>query len=317
LPWVWDGYIAKGFSALLTGLWKAGKTTLLARLIRALERGGEVATAVVAGRVLVVSEESALLWAQRRDELGIGDHASFLCRPLKARPDYPEWLCFVNHLAELAQRDHYDLVIFDTISAFMPVRDENDAAQVLRALAPLVAIMEAGAGLLLVHHPRKGDADEGQASRGSGALPGWVDCIVELRRFDRKDRQDRRRTLTAYSRFDQTPAEVVVELAADGYYRAVGSKADATRADRLVVVRDLLPTQGPGLTADEIRQLWPEGEDGLPKPSKRTLERDLRDAPGIGRSGAGTKGDPFRFSTATPQEAGLSGIESNGEQKTG
>ena len=67
VPWIWDGFIAEGSTTLLVGLYKAGKTTLLAHLLKAMESGGEVACPVVGGRALVVSEEGVTLWAKRRD----------------------------------------------------------------------------------------------------------------------------------------------------------------------------------------------------------------------------------------------------------
>src|SRR5262249_38726738 len=152
--------------------------------------------------------------------------------------------------------------------------DENDAARVLAALSPLHRITAAGAALLLVHHPRKGDASEFQAARGSGALSGFVDVIVELRRLNPGDHRDRRRVLTAISRFDETPPEAVIELTEDGY-RTVGSKADARRADRLHVIGAHLPNDPPGATPEEIKAGWPAG--GIPEPSIRTLRRDLAD----------------------------------------
>jgi hypothetical protein len=33
--WVWDGVLARGDVSLLTGVWKSGKTTLLAGLLHA------------------------------------------------------------------------------------------------------------------------------------------------------------------------------------------------------------------------------------------------------------------------------------------
>lgn len=83
---------------------------------------------------------------------------------------------------------------------------------------------EAGGTVLIIHHPRKGDAAEGQACRGSGSLPGFVDVIVELRRFQPDMSDDPRRNINRISRFDETPKEIVVELDATGY-RVVGSRA--------------------------------------------------------------------------------------------
>jgi hypothetical protein len=295
IPWAWYGYWAVGFLTLLVGLWKAGKTTLLAHLLRLLDDGGDLAGIVKPGRVLVVSEEGKGLWARRRDELGIGDHVEVMSRPLMGRPSYAEWLVFVEHLVGLVKARGFAAVVFDTISSVWPVEKENDASAVIAALMPLHRLCEAGVAVLLIHHPRKGDGTEGQASRGSGALTGFVDIIMELRRYAPEDSEDRRRTLTAYSRFSETPTEAVIELT-DAGYQKVGTKIDAKRADRLEVIGDLLPKAAPGMTAEELRPLWPT--DGPPKPSLRTLRVDLKRGIQLGLwrpTGKGAKGDPLRY----------------------
>src|SRR5581483_4031764 len=50
------------------------------------------------------------------------------------------------------------------------------------ALRPVRALASAGPGVLLLHHPRKGSALGGQGARGAGALPAFVDVLVEMQR---------------------------------------------------------------------------------------------------------------------------------------
>src|SRR5262249_10582283 len=133
-------------------------------------------------KVLVVSEEAETLWAARRDTLGIGDHVSFLLRPFRGRPDYSQWTEFLDHVGQCLEKEKVDLLIFDPLAALWPVVDENDAAGVQSALAPLHSLAD-GRGILLVHHPKKGDGQEATASRGSGALPAFADIVLEMRRF--------------------------------------------------------------------------------------------------------------------------------------
>jgi hypothetical protein len=304
IPWLWDGYLAVGFITLLTGLWKGGKTTLVAWLLRLLAEGGELAGAVKPARVLVVSEENNALWRRRRDELRIGDHVHLMPRPFHVRPKLSQWESFALHLAELVHTGGYTVVIVDTLPSFWPVVKENDASEVIAAMTPLRAVAETGAAVLVTHHPRKGDAAEAQASRGSGALTGFVDIIVELRRHDAGNREDRRRVLTGYSRFEETAPEAVIELGDDGY-RLVGTKADARQADRLAAIAELLPPDPPGITADELLSTWPD--TGPAKPGKRTLQLDLKAGAQAGRwaqLGTGTRNDSFRF-TAGDMGGGL------------
>jgi hypothetical protein len=217
-----------------------------------------------------------------------------------------------RYAGRLVEEEGYGLVVIDTFIAFAPVQNENDAAQMMEAVAPLQAITRAGAALLLVHHPRKGDATEGQASRGSGALPGFVDVIIELRRYDPENRDDTRRTLTTYSRFDESPPEQVVELREDGYH-VVGTKMDASHADRVAVITGLLPSEPPGMTSEEVYAAWEE-QSAISQPSKATVAADLKEGAEGGRwtrAGAGKRGDPFRhfLSSSSPSLSWKKGNE--------
>src|SRR5438132_1181593 len=37
IPWVWESYLARGFTTVFTGLWKSGKTTMTCHLLKALD----------------------------------------------------------------------------------------------------------------------------------------------------------------------------------------------------------------------------------------------------------------------------------------
>src|SRR5262249_34962624 len=158
----------------------------------------------------------ANLWIERRDKLRIRDNANFLIRPYTAKPDHARWRAFIAHLVNIVRGEGLGVVVMDTLPRFWPVEKENDASEVLSAIIPLQDLTATGAATLLLHHPRKSDGEEATAARGSGALAGFADVLVELRRFSPKDRKDRRRVLTAYSRYTATPDELVLELAANG-----------------------------------------------------------------------------------------------------
>jgi hypothetical protein len=319
---IWAAYIARGYVTLFTGLWKIGKSTLLARLLKAAEADGEFGgQAIIASRVLLITEESSRLWAERRDSLDIGDHVHVIARPFLARPDLPAWERFIGHVAAQTRQHQYDLIIFDSLPNLWPVRDENAAAEALAALMPLNALTELGPAVLLVAHPKKGDAGEGQATRGSGAVMGFVDVILEMRRYDAERREDCRRVLTSYSRFDDTPTELVLDYDPEQGYTATGSRADAREADRQDVLRDLLPETGTGKTVDEVRDEWPK-DASVPKPGRRTLARDLSAAARRGdlrEAGQGVKGDPYRYTLvvsdsipASPPPRGVAGKQGIG-----
>src|SRR5438067_11017322 len=82
VDWLWHGYLARGNLTLLTSLWKAGKTTLVAGLLRRLGDGGEfLGRECRPARAVVVSEESPEMWAGRLATMPVGAHARLMPRP--------------------------------------------------------------------------------------------------------------------------------------------------------------------------------------------------------------------------------------------
>jgi AAA domain/Primase C terminal 1 (PriCT-1) len=287
--WLWDGYLARGGTTLLTALWKAGKTTLLAHLLRALETGGAYCgRAAAACRVLYVTEEGESRWAERRDKLGLADHVEFLARPFVTKPDSPKWLRFLEHLGGLLAARRFDLLVMDTISNLWPVQDENNACQVQSSLMPLPHALGSTAALL-VHHPRKGDGQEATASRGSGALTAFCDTIIEMRRFTPGDRSDHRRVLTGYGRADDTPGEIVVELTDAGYVHR-GEREEVAAADLVPEVLDVLPLVPPGMTAGQAAGLLGQRAGRVAAAVTHAHESNL-----CRRTGAGTRGSPYMY----------------------
>src|SRR5262245_42719187 len=204
--WLWAGYLAHGNVTLLTSQWKSGgKTTLLSVLLARREAGGQLAgLAVTAGRTAVVSEESPVLWNERRRKLGFGPSAAFLCRPFRAKPTRAQWLELIDHLAGLGTSRGVDLAVIDPLAAFLPGRDEGNAGAMLDSLLPLRRLADVGMSVLLLHHPSKGSPLHGQAARGSGALEGAVDISLEMYTFKRASDADRRRIVYGYSRHEAT-----------------------------------------------------------------------------------------------------------------
>jgi KaiC/GvpD/RAD55 family RecA-like ATPase len=235
MDWHWYGYLAPGCVTLLTGRWKSGKTTLLSYFLRETIDGGTLATPVRANHAIIVSEESPGMWRRRRDELGLADNVGVYARLIKGQLPWEDWERLVDSLAEIVRSSEYRIVVFDNWATFNPAGDENDSMATKRALLPLHRICEEGASVLLIHHPRKGAAEFGQLSRGSGALPAFADILIEFSELHPEHRTDTRRVLKGVSRYDETPAEIVLELTDDGYHTD-GSRSDVKQTDRLRVV---------------------------------------------------------------------------------
>lgn len=107
----------------------------------------------------------------------------------------------MDHLSDLHAEHGIDLVVIDPLASFLPGRGESNAACMLETLGPLQHLANAGMSVLVMHHPRKGESSAGQAARGSGALAGYVDIIIEMTCADPSEPDDRRRRLQAWSRY--------------------------------------------------------------------------------------------------------------------
>jgi hypothetical protein len=297
VAWLWHGYLARESITLLTSLWKTGKTTLLSALLGRLRDGGLFAgRPLAAGRAAVVSEESLGMWQQRGQRLPLGSHVHFYCRPFRGSPTAEGWNTLIESIIRLHEKERLDLAVIDPLAAFLPVGWEGLAGNVLQALLPLQRLTEAGLSVLLLHHPRKGEPPLGQAARGSGALPGFADIVVEMKSLGRPESRDRRRRLVAFSRQEETPRDLVIELNAEGTdYIARGELADEEFTGIWPTLQDLLERVPGKLTREAILNQWPRPDN---KPDGvylwRVLERGLTQNI-LCRDGEGHKGKPFRY----------------------
>ncbi len=297
VSWLWDGYLAAGKMTLLTSQWKMGKTTLLSVLLAKMRAGGELAgRPVAAARAAVVTEEGADYWVERGRRLGLGPDLWLLCQPFRGKPTPAAWRGLIALLGRLRVEKGLDLVVIDPLAPFLPGRDENNAGVMLAALLPLKALTAAGVAVLVLHHPSKRPAPEGQAARGSGALSAHADVLIELRPDPHGGDADRRRRLTALSRFRATPRHAVIELNGAGTdYRWLGDVAEEAYRGSWEVLRTVLLGAAGKLTRQEILQDWPAVEV---KPDEKTLWRWLERAVAEGqvlRTGTGRRDSPFRY----------------------
>lgn len=295
--WIWHGYLGAGQVTLLTSEWKLGKSTLLSVLLSRMKTGGElVGLPVSAGKVVVVSEENPSKWYERGQALSFGDHLCWFCRPFLGRPQMEDWLALIEQISSLHTRHQVALVVIDPLANLTPMRSENDAGEMLKTLLPLQRLTAQGLSVLLLHHPRKGSVTMGQAARGSGALCGYVDIMIEMRRVSRRNLKDRRRRLLAYSRHEVTPRSRVIELTEDGTdYRSLGDSAELDFEHGWPILHDLLALAEGPLNRVEIHRGWP---DGQMRPAKLTLWRWLTRAVRerwILCDGTGSRKDPYRY----------------------
>lgn len=292
--WLWKGYVARSAVTLLTSQWKTGKTTLLSVLLDRFGSGGSLAGQTVQpARVIVLSEEPIDQWRGRHERFQAWPNVGLECRPFRTTPSAAQWHWLIDEMCRLREEQDVDLVVIDSLAMFLPRGSENNVDRMLDALRPLEKLTESGAGLLLLHHPKKGRSQSGQAARGSGALCSYADVLMEMHHVARNRLDDRRRRLLAWSRHDETPHELVLELADDGRdYRVLAAQDEEFEraSEQLVAVLRMTDRK---LTRREILAAWPDRqphEATLYRWLERSVERRL-----ILQEGTGRRNDPFRY----------------------
>ena len=140
------------------------------------------------------------------------------------------------------------LLIVDTWDKWTGLggEQENVAGAVNEAMAPLLDVAVERA-VLVSTHQRKAGGKHGEAVRGSNALAGAVDVLVELERM--KGADEDARVLYAVSRYVETPAEMGLRFTEDGYER--GETTEIRTADSRRRVLAALEKLGGG-TAKEV-----------------------------------------------------------------
>jgi hypothetical protein len=257
VAWLWEGLLAKGRITLLSAQAKAGKTTLLALLIREMASGGHLlGCEVQPGRVLVISEEAPDEWILRREQHEIGRHAYAVCLPFLGKPTIAQWQQLLSETLIVIGGERLDLIVFDTLSHLWPVLNENDNGEQQRAIMPARALTEAGACVLLVHHA----GAAGERVRGATELEGFVDQLAHMQLAEPLKPDSRARTLLVRGRLTGSPVKLRIELTPDGQdYQVIEGNLKPVRSELWATMETLVPDQPPGWTLQDFRGGWPIG----------------------------------------------------------
>jgi hypothetical protein len=308
--WAWDGYLAPGALTLLAGRPKVGESTLVFALLEALLKGQPfLGGATRPSGVLLLSEERQGTLAEKARRFGLGGSIDLLMRHEAAGV---EWSEVVRQAVERCHERGLGILVVDTWDKWTGLRGDNEksAGYTLEALEPLTQAAGEGLAVLIVAHQRKALGSYGEAVRGSNALTGGVDVVVELERPSADlGSEGTARVLHAVSRYAGTPEEQAAKLEGDRYIAcgSVGALRGAKERDRLL---DALE-HGGSMTADALSE-----ETGMAKATVHKRLRELAEESVLVRYGAGKRGDPYRWEFVSSRSDSL-GDETKVENSAG
>jgi hypothetical protein len=216
----------------------------------------------------------------------------------------------------MRRQEGFDLLMLDPLATLLPGHAESSPQHLLDCLLPLQQLAQQGPAVFLSHHTGKGKRPDGQAARGSSALAGFVDVMIEKSHFKRARSKDRRRRLCAYSRYTETPRHLVIELNAEGTDYLVRTDAGGgVLVSPWPEVIYILNNASDRLRQQTILEKWPDDRN---PPNRATLLRWLTRATQQGlirRAGSGHKGDAFRYWLAEHEPLLWPGDHASKEEK--
>ena len=164
-----DGYIVKGWSHLLAGWWRLGKTEFLAAVVAVWLRLGI--------KVMWITEEPDSLWADRADNIDeiyepVKCDNLTLVDAMSASP---------KALLKVAASGDNDVLIIDTVREVCRVTSMKDDDAIRSAVSPWLRVLRDGRRtLIFVHQHRKAAGEHGERVEGHVALPSMFDVVLEL-----------------------------------------------------------------------------------------------------------------------------------------
>jgi len=299
VEWLWEGYLARGSITLLTGVWKGGKTTLVAGLLRALVGDRFLDRICAAARALVVSEEEPSLWISRRQAIPIGPHVRLVSRPFPGRPTPEHWDELVREIEAERCTVALDVLVVDSLGVFLPGQCESDPGTLHALFQPLRRLADSGVGVLVLHHPKKRKSEVGRNARGGGTLLDMVDIALELSRHGSSAAETCQRKLIGRSCYPETPRTVIYEwMPGTAHFRTLPDVLPGRFRENWEMVRTVLARRASAATHREVRSEWPA--DRVPPSIAQLYEwlsRAVAEKLAV-RVGTGTKSDPYRFRLA-------------------
>jgi replicative DNA helicase/DNA-binding transcriptional ArsR family regulator len=273
IDWIWDGYIAKGSLILLAGSPKVGKSTFAYHMVNNVAKGVNFLGSPV-------SKTSVLILAMEEREQDVRRRLN----SLEAHSEEIQihfGLLSIERLDEVKRfvvSNNVGLILIDTLGKIWNVADENDAAQAEKAILPFLQLArETNAAVLLVHHLRKSQGNDGMDIRGSTALFASVDNAITLKRYSESKNERLIETIGRWDCFSE-----VISLNGNGYER-LGSKSEVKRSAQKRQILDCL-SDTPS-SPDDISKLIDLSPNVISAVLKRLYEEGE-----VNRTGLGVKG---------------------------
>jgi hypothetical protein len=291
IEWIVPGFVVKGGITELGAKVKAGKTTLILKLVRAVADGAEfLGKPTRKTPTVYLTEQPIVSFRQAMERAGLLGRDDFHVL-LHSDTRGMSWPEVVAHAVRECKRVGARLLVVDTLPQFARLKgdSENNSGDALAAMEPLLQAAADGIGIILVRHERKSGGDVGDSGRGSSAFAGAVDIVISLRRPEGNAKKTLR-VLQTLSRFSETPAELLVELT-DSCYISLGDPQEAAVKAAKDSILAVALTSEPD--AADLKQLMESAD--VPRATAQRAVKELVEEGTLIKLGEGKRGKPFKY----------------------
>jgi hypothetical protein len=300
VEWVCKPWLALEAITVLDGAPKsAGKTTfalaMCATILRGEEFLGEPTTKTA---IVYLTEEARTSFMAALKRAGIADASDFhilFWRETHQVHDrgseLSAWEQVMDKAVRHAKQVGAKLLVVDTFAQFAKLTGdkENSAGDVLMAMRPIQKARDEDLAVLVIRHERKGGGSVGESGRGSSALSGAVDIILQLKSPEGRH-ADTHRKIDALSRFDETPPQTTIALTEDGYQVLGETGAVAVPVAMKQILACLPLDSADAFSMEQLRE-----RTGLARTTLQAALSQLQEDGTIDRLGSGKKGDAHRY----------------------
>jgi RecA-family ATPase len=171
VSWIVDQYVPQGGLVALCAYPKTGKTTLAYSMAVSIAQGKSfLGKETIQGGVLILAvEEHPRDVKIRLKRFGAteADPIFVHAGPMQNNPEN------IQAIRDFIAQNKIVLLIIDSLSMFWGVQDENNNAEIVREMSPLLDIAhQTNAAVLPIHHERKSGGEDGRSIRAVARYSG-------------------------------------------------------------------------------------------------------------------------------------------------
>lgn len=255
-----NGLIVKGWSHLIAGEAKAGKTELLIDFCSRTEE-----------RVLFITEEAPKPWVKKLKDRGNMDIPN-------VKVYFALGVPFEKVIEEIK---HSDATVFmvDTTRQLLRLENENDNSEISRRITDITSVVthKLEKTLILTHHTNKKiGVSVGHDIAGGSAFTGAVDVWMTVRRPKNEPEGSRKREISGRGRDNGDITPVMYEMDSDFVFTVLGESYAFIRRNVKERVANVLTAEWK--TVGSIRELLE------PMPAYETVRTALTDLANEGQA---------------------------------